>query len=51
MAPWLLLPWKLLFFDTLRPRDKDASEGVAALWSGFLGTIVTLMPETAFNAD
>ena len=25
------LPWILLFFDTLRPRDKDGSEGVAAL--------------------
>ena len=44
MAPWLLLPWILLFSDTLQ---KDGSEGVAALRSGFLGTIVTLMPETA----
>ena len=31
----LFLPWILLFFDTLRPRDKDGSDGVAALWSGF----------------
>ena len=29
MAPWLLLPWILLYFDTLRPREKDGSEGVA----------------------
>ena len=29
--PW----WIFLFFDTLRPRDKDGSESVAALWSGF----------------
>ena len=47
MAPWLLLPRILLFLDTLRPRDIDGSEGVAALGSGFLRTIVTLMPETA----
>ena len=25
-----------IFFDTLRPREKDGSEGVAALWSGFV---------------
>ena len=47
MAPWLLLPWILLFFDTLRPRDKDGSEGVAAVCFWFLCTIVTHMPETA----
>ena len=35
MAPWSLLPWILLFCDALRPREKDGSEGVAALWSGF----------------
>ena len=35
MAPWLLLPWILLFFDTLRRHKEDGSEGVAALWSGF----------------
>ena len=34
MAPRLLLPWILLLFNTLRPREKDGSEGVAALWSG-----------------
>ena len=33
--PWLLLPRILLFFDTLRPRVMEGSEGVAALWSGF----------------
>ena len=35
MAPWLLAPRILLFLDTLRPREKDGSEGVVALWSGF----------------
>ena len=35
MVPWLLLPRILLVLDTRRPRDKDGSEGVAALWSGF----------------
>ena len=34
MAPWLLLTWTLLLFDTLRPREEDGSEAVAALWSG-----------------
>ena len=29
------LPRILLFLDILRPRDKDGSEGVAALCSGF----------------
>ena len=33
MAPWFLLPWILFFFDTLRPREKDGSEGVAAVCS------------------
>ena len=47
MAPWLLLPLILLFLDTLRPRDIDGSEGVAALGCCFLRTIVALMPETA----
>ena len=41
MAPCLLLPWKLLFFDTLRPREKDGSEGVAALWSVFVTALVS----------
>ena len=31
---------------SLRPRDKDGSEGEAAACSGFLGTLVTLMPDT-----
>ena len=35
MAPRLLLLWILLFFDTLRPRENDGSEGAAALCSGF----------------
>ena len=35
------------FFDTLRRCEKDGSEGVAALCSGFLRTIVILMPENA----
>ena len=30
----LLLPWILLFFDTLRPRVIDGSESVAAVCSG-----------------
>ena len=34
-APWLLLPGILLFLDTLRPREKDGSESVAAVCSGF----------------
>ena len=29
-----LWSWMLLFFDTLRPRDIEGSEGVAALGSG-----------------
>ena len=41
--PWLLLPRILLVLDTLRHRDTIGSESV--FW--FLGTIVTLMPETA----
>ena len=47
MAPWLLLPRILLFLDTLRPRDKDGSEGVAALCSGFLCAILGFVAETA----
>ena len=35
IAPWLVLPRILLFLDTLRPRDIDGSEGVAALGFGF----------------
>ena len=35
MDPWLLLPRILLFLDTLRPREKDGSEGVAPVCSGF----------------
>ena len=35
MIPGLLLPRILLFLDTLRPRDIDGSEGVAAVGSGF----------------
>ena len=35
MDPWLLVPRTLLFLDTLRPRDTVASEGVAAVCSGF----------------
>ena len=34
MAPWLLLPRILLFLDTLRPRDIDGSESVAAFGVG-----------------
>ena len=35
LDPWLLLPWILLFLDTLLPRDTVGSEGVAAVCSGF----------------
>ena len=47
MARWLLLPRILLFLDTLRPRDIEGSEGVAAFGFWFLRTIVALMRETA----
>ena len=47
MAPWLLFHRILLFLDTLRPRDKVGSEGVAAVCSGFLRTILGFMLETA----
>ena len=46
MDPWLLLPRILLFLDTL-PRERAGSEGVAALCSGFLRTILGLALETA----
>ena len=35
MAPWLLLHRIFLFFDTLRPRVIDGSEGVASFGVGF----------------
>ena len=35
MHPRLLLPWILLFLDTLLPRDTVGLEGVAAVSSGF----------------
>ena len=35
------------FLDKLRPRDKGCSEGVAAVCSGFLRTILGLVAETA----
>ena len=47
MDPWLPLPRILLFLDTLRPRDTVGSEGVAAVCSGFLRTILGLVAETA----
>ena len=48
MAPWILLPRIPLFFDTLRPRDREGSEGVAALGSCFLPTILGLVTGPAF---
>ena len=35
MDPWLLLPRILIFLDTLLPRERAGSEGVAAVRSGF----------------
>ena len=37
----------LLFVDTLLPRDRAGSEGVAAVCSGFLPTILDCVAETA----
>ena len=46
MDPWLLLPRILLFFDTLLPRERAGSEGVAAVCFGFCARSF-LVPETA----
>ena len=46
MNPWLLLLRILLFLDTLRPRDTVGPEGVAAVCSGFLCTILGFVTES-----
>ena len=43
----LLLPRIFLFLDTLRPRDIEGSEDVAAFGFWFLRTILALVRETA----
>ena len=40
MDPWLLMPVILLFLDTLRPRDIDGSESVAAVCSGLCARLL-----------
>ena len=47
VAPWLLLPRILLFLDTLRPREKNGSEGVAAVCSGFCARSLLSCQKTA----